>query len=351
MASLGELTKGLFPTGAAPPPHEEGGDPPAPPAGDAPKPPAAAPDPDPAAGEKKKEDELPPGLTERGKSDFAKMRESKKKTEDENAILKKKVTELETALATVNPEEGKALKAQLADYEERLIATNLEKHPKFQAYFNQRTESLLASAKAIGGEKIASLIQLPESEYRSNLLQEEFTNLNPLAQARLGSVLNDLDALKNQRETELNNSRDRWKALQKEQQERAKAQVEQHNSVLTAVLDRWSDPTKGVPFMQDREGDKEWNAAVERRKQLARDIFTGNQTVEEIARASAWAAVAPELVAQLNGAKKREDALREEVAQLKAAKPSVDGGAEDSEESDSKMGFMDKVNKEYRRAR
>lgn len=308
---------------------------------------SAVPDPDEPAPQKE-DDDTPAHLPEKAKADWKSLREARRKADDENATLKKRVSELE---ATQNTAELDELRKRLADYQERLTVVALEREPRFQQYFDGRTKQLLDTAKSVGGDKIAGILQMPDSEYRTRALNEAYAELDPVAQSRVGAVLNSFDELKAQRQGELARAGEAYKALQDENNSKAKAARDQHNRVMEDVLERWSSLEKGNPVLQPREGDKEWNSGVESRKQQARDIFSGKLSVQDTARAAAWAAAGPELATQLRGAKKREAELLEEISQLKAAKPGLGngGGAGGSEEADGNLTFMEAVNKGYRR--
>lgn len=344
LASLPELTREAFQAKREPGPEPEAEKP-------AEEVPAEKKEVDPAAPDPAKaaEDDTPEGLTPKAKADWKGLRESRKKAEEdrkktheENEALKKKFAELEAAH---NPAEVETLRKQLEDYEQRLTVVALEKHPKFEKFFTERTNKLVETAKAIGGDKLATVLQLPDGDYRNTLLQEAFAELDPVKQSRIGAVLNEFDSLKTQKQQELSKAGEHWKALQAEEQQRSKAQAEQHNRVLSEVLDRWGDPKTGVAPLQTREDDKEWNASVESRKEYAREIFNGNMDVQGMAKAAAWAAIAPGLAEQLKGATKAIAELREENAQLKAAKPTLEGGASGEDDDDANMGFVEKVNK------
>ena len=102
-----------------------------------------------------KDDDAPPAnLNEKQKVDWKGLRERAKKAEEEAGALRDKLALLESSAPKT--EDVEALKKQLAEYEDRLTVVALERHPKFEKYFNGRTEQLLATAKTVGGEKVAT---------------------------------------------------------------------------------------------------------------------------------------------------------------------------------------------------
>lgn len=361
--SLTELTKDAFAAKLgkgpqdAPDPDPEPNDPPKDKIAPEPKPDAknGIPEPEPDTGKAAPDpDDTPEGLTPKAKADWKGLRESRKKAEErasqaetEANKLKARIAELES---THNPAEVETLRKQLEDYEQRLTVVAVEHHPKFQKYFNERTATLLDTAKKVGGEKIASLLQLPEGEYRSNLLREEFAQLDPVSQSRLGAIVNSMEELTAQRQSEIARSSEVRKALEAEEQARAKQQTEHANRILEETLNRWSDPKDGVAVLQSREGDKAWNDGRESIRAQAREIFNGKLPLDAMAKAATWAAIGPELAKNLKGATATIAQLQEQIAQLKAAKPTLDGGSDAGEDAgDSNMGFLAAVNKAYKR--
>lgn len=361
--SLKELTKEIIPTAAAsaaPKKKSEPAEPAAAAPGETPPKPegdGTLPDLEPGDAAVKPDatktgdEDIPASLTsEKAKADWKGLREARRKTEEENAALKKKVSELE-AVATPNTTELETLRKTLADYEARLTVTNLERHPKFEEFFNGKTKTLLDQAKNIGGERIATILQLPDGEYRNTQLKEAFSELDPVGQSRIGAVINSLDELSSARKAELSRAGDVLKAMHAEKQRSVQAQQEAQAKVLDELLTRWSDPEKGHPMFQLKADDKEWNAGVEKRRKLAKDIYSGNLgDSNQLAKASGWAAAGPALAQSLQAANAKIAELSAQLDGLKAAKPgSINGGASGEDGIDDKTGFIGAVLKQYRR--
>jgi hypothetical protein len=319
---------------------------------------ASKPAPEPTAGEKKAsqdptadDDDAPPAsLTAKAKEDWSRIREARRKAEDENKALKKKIAELETTTKASDPAEVESLRKQVKDLSDRLTVVDVERHPKFQKYFDERNNALIDSAKRIGGDKIASILQMPDTEYRTALLRDQWSELDPVAQSRLGHVLNSFEELKAQRQAEIGRAGEAYKAIQTERAEQSRREAEQANQLLEGFIEKWSNPEKGVPVFQTREGDKEWNTEVEKRKEYARNIFNGKLDMNDLARATLWAASGPELVQQLKGLQKKYAELEEENKALKAVKPSISGGgSSDGDTIPDNAGYLDAVFKAYAR--
>jgi hypothetical protein len=337
---------------------------------DNPEPPAKTPEPDKDApkaepdakkgipepgevAEKAPDDEFatPNGLNEKAKADWVGLRTARKKAVEasdkaqaENEALKKRIAELESAQ---NTEEVKALRQTLEQYEQELTVTALERHPKFKQYFDGQTAALLENAKSIGGEKLANILQLPEGEHKKSLLKDAIIELDEVDRISLGGVITQLRQLNAQKSVELSKSKEALKALESERMARQKAEQEKAIKVIDSVLERWSDPKSGNVAYQYREGDAAWNKAVDERKALARQMYSGTMDYEQLARGAAYAASAIELVSQLRGANAENARLKEEIAALKAAKPTIESGG-GNDEGDANMGFLEAVNKQWR---
>lgn len=280
-------------------------------------------DPDAAPAPKKEEDDTPTGLSEKARADWKGLRETARKAREESERLQKRVAELESA---TNKEEVESLKQLVTDYEQRLIVTNIERHPQFQAHYEGRTNALIDTAKQVAGEKVAAILRLPEGEHRTALLRDAYAELDPVSQSQVGSILVQINTLNRERSQELANSKQSFQALQARQQEQQKAQTEQSKRVLEDTITRWSDPEKGSPLLRAAEGDKEGAERAEKIKNQARATFAGELDTPSMAKAALWAAKGPELAKNLKAAVAENQSLRQQIAELSKAKPSLNGG-------------------------
>jgi hypothetical protein len=285
------------------------------------------PDFDPEADEDKpkaaEDDEVPAEIkSEKAKADWKGLRDNARKNKEEAETLRKRVAELESSS---NKEEVESLRTRLAEYEQQLTVVAVERDPRFQRYFDGKTKALIETAKSIGGDKVASILQLPESEHRNKMLEDAVADLPPLQQARIGAVLNDVESLHREKAAELARASDLYKTMQSNQAEQTKAAEQQRLRVLNDTIERWSDPERGSPLLR-KTGDKDHDAEAERIKEQARAIYAGELDVRDMAKASLWAAKGPRLLQQVTTQAKRIKDLEAENESLKGAKPDIGSG-------------------------
>ena len=269
----------------------------------------------------------------RSSSDFKKIKEERDNANRELDELKSKLEKLDDSDVNNIMEQ---LKSERDDLSQRLKLAAIERHPKFQQEFQTKVDSIAEQAKKIVGEenasRVAELIQMNESEYRNNSLDEVMDMLSTTKQAQLGALLTRMDEVKYERANALENAEQTYQQMMQDQARQREAQLVETNKLFDGVL---GEASKLEVFSQ-RDGDDAWNGDVKQRVDMARSIFSGENDPKELARASLWAAAAPkyrELLVQQIELNRR---LRKQLGDQGGANPSVDsnGGGAKSEPKD-----------------
>ena len=79
---------------------------------------------------------------------------------------------------------------------------------------------------------------------------------------------------------------------------------------------------------QKRDGDNEWNAAVEKRLEVARNLFFGkNVTTEQVISASLDAASLPAVLMEYDALHKDNETLKAQIKALSKSSPSIGAGS------------------------
>jgi hypothetical protein len=319
-------------------------------------------------------DEMPPEIkSEEGKKSWANWKKSA--AEKESALTKERdefktkyetvnsrIAELEKAAKTPAQQakledspEYQQLKAlaesrekTVEEYSERLRLLDVEQHPKFQAYFKNKIDAQHEIAKEIGGDKLVAALQMPAGEYRKEKLNELIAEMGPMEQSQLGSVLTNLRAIESERANEVASAKENYKTIQAQQQEQTQKQQRAIEDTFKAVTGDVTSKEKGLPVFQERAGDAEWNQGVQERLALAQATFNGKLKPEQMAQQAYWAAAAPQLLIELNGALQRTTALEKEILELRAASPGPggdggDGGNEVPETAKGLDGMMQMI--------
>lgn len=304
----------------------------------APKP---APDPAPRPVEPPKPvDELPEDKWPRTAQEWKKFKEIKardikerdekiKAIEAERDEIKKKISE-----TPVSPE-LESLKKERDELSERLRILDVERHPKFTAYFQNRTQTQVDLAKRIVGpeyaEKAAKLLSLPDGQYKDSQIEEMLLNLSPLQQSRFGSVLNSLADIEAERQSEIKRSRENYDKMTAEQ---TAAREQQMKGIEKAFNDAALKVQDTNPVFKKREGDHAWNTEVEKRLEMARNLFFGKGVKpEQVIQASLDAAALPSILSGYEAMYNENERLKAQVAELSKASPTIQSHSQPSDGS------------------
>lgn len=252
--TLGEADKGGFLSrvigsgdGKAP---KEDAPQPAEPAKVNPHEPAKTESPDRAAEE---DGEIPPEIkSPKAREDWKTVKSARDQARREADEYKAKLEKYEQQLAQraeVVPEEVskklEALEKERDELSDRLRLVDVERHPKFQAYFEGKSQRLMELAKNIVGaehaEKVERITKIADAEQRGQMLDDLISDLRPSQQTRLGAVVANIEALQQERAAEIGNSKTLWEQLQQEtkaqQQASLRERQEQADRLVAAASD------------------------------------------------------------------------------------------------------------------
>jgi len=259
----------------------------------------------------------------RSSSDFKKVKEDRDNARRELEEIKSKLEKLDDSDVNNIMEQ---LKSERDDLDQRLKLAAIERHPQFQKEFQAKVDSVTEQAKRVVGtesaDRIAELIQLTDSEYRSNAIEEVMLELSTTKQAQLGSLLTRMDEVRYERAAALENAESTYQNMMAEQSKQQEAQMAATHKLFDGVV---NDASNLEVFAQ-REGDDGWNSEVKQRVDMARSIFSGENDPAELARASLWAAAAPkyrELLVQQIELNRR---LQKQLGDQGESNPSVSSG-------------------------
>lgn len=317
----------------------------------APVKPTDKPAPEPAPAETGKDDESKWPRSAKDWDAFKTKRKEKEEilTKERAEIAKERDTikgELESTRKEIEKLKGQGpspeldtLKKERDDYAQRLRMLKVEKDPKFEAHFNGRTNAQLDMAKRIVGtesaERITQILKLPDSTQRDQQLEEAMVGLSTIQQNRLGSVVNSLAQIEQERESEISRWRENGEALEKQEKvELEKRQTEYKQSWekgFTSMVTQASDPKDGLYIFQKREGnDPEttaWNTSVDERIDRAKAlVFNQDNKPETLAKAALYASGFPEILKWGKLMGEENTKLKEQIKALSAANPGLTQG-------------------------
>ena len=256
----------------------------------------------------------------RSSSDFKKIKEDRDNARRELEELKSKLEKLDDSDVNNIMEQ---LKTERDDLSQRLKLAAIERHPKFQQEFQSKVDGVIEQAKRIVGsenaDRVAELMQMGESDYRNNSLDEMMMELSTTKQAQLGSLLTRIDEVRYERASALENAEQTYQQMMADQAKQHEAQLAETHKLFDNVVSEASN----LEVFANRDGDDSWNAEVKERVDMARGIFSGENDPQELARASLWAAAGPkyrELLVQQIELNRR---LQKQLGDQGEANPSV----------------------------
>lgn len=214
-----------------------------------------------------------------------------------------------------------SIKKQNEDLNKRLAAHAIEKHPKFVEYFDGRVKQQVDAVARLGGDvgkKIASIITQPESEYRNATLNDLMEQLSTVDRSKIGAVMVQLDNIQSERQAEIAKADQTYAKMNQDQSSQYEQRKSQLEKVAYTELDR---ARKAIPFLQNRDGDDQWNQGVKSIEGKVQHLLHGKLSDEQVARAAIWSAVSPQLLQELNSRNARVTELEAHIARIQAATP------------------------------
>lgn len=224
----------------------------------------------------------------------------------------------------------KALQEERDQFSEKLKLLDIERHPEFVKKYESKLGQINESVRSLVGSdaaKLDALLKQPESDYRNQQIDEIVESLSASKRAKLGALLVQQEQLQQERNAEIEAAKkdydqivSRYKddAAQKDQLAIQQAEATWQNvSKLAGELEVFQ-PVEGDPKSAD-----EINASL----QLAKEIFSGNNSEEDLAKAALWAVAAPRYREALYAQIEVNKRLQTELSKFKGVQPGVDSKA------------------------
>lgn len=259
-----------------------------------------------------------------------KAAEAFRKIKEEKAALAKQLEDLKKT-ATKTPAEDyeaklKTLNEEREALSERLRLLDIERHPEFVKKYEGRINGVFDSVKNLvgtDGDRLVSLLKAPESDYRNSQIDDIVEGLSPAKKAKLGALIVKHEEIQSERNAEINEAKSDYEAIrsryQEEESTNTKTALEEANKTWSKVAEN----ARALEIFEPREGDDEWNTELNQRMDLARQIFNGENSEEDLAKAALWAAAAPKYRELLYAQVEVNKRLESELAKYRGAEPGV----------------------------
>jgi uncharacterized phage infection (PIP) family protein YhgE len=251
-----------------------------------------------------------------------------RKIKEEKAQLAKQLDELKAGRST-NPQfesQLKTLQEERDALSERVRLLDIERHPDFIKKYEGKITGVFDSVKNLvgtDGERLVSLLKSPDSDYRNSQIDDIVEGLSPSKKAKLGALIVKYDEINGERASELSEAKADYDAViskyQQDNEEGTKAALES----ATKTWQKVSSDARSLEIFEPRENDEEWNTELNGRLSLAQQIFNGENSEEDLAKAALWAAAAPKYRELLYAQVEVNKRLQAELSKYRGSEPGV----------------------------
>ena len=251
-----------------------------------------------------------------------------RKIKEEKAQLAKQLEELKSG-KTSNPnfeEQLKTLQQERDALSERVRILDVERHPEFVKKYEGKINGVFDSVKSLvgsDGERLVGLLKSPESDYRNSQIDDIVEGLSPSKKAKLGALIVKYDEINGEKASEISEAKSDYDAIiskyQQDNEQGTKAALESATKTWAKV----SENARALEIFEPRDGDEEWNGELNERLSLAQQIFNGENSEEDLAKAALWAAAAPKYRELLYAQVEVNKRLQAELSKFRGSEPGV----------------------------
>ena len=255
-----------------------------------------------------------------------------RKIKEEKAALAKQLEELKSG-KTSNPnfeEQLKTLQQERDALSERVRILDVERHPEFVKKYEGKINGVFDSVKSLvgtDGERLVGLLKSPESDYRNSQIDDIVEGLSPSKKAKLGALIVKYDEINGEKASEISEAKSDYDAIiskyQQDNEQGTKAALESATKTWAKV----SENARALEIFEPRDGDDEWNGELNQRLSLAQQIFNGENSEEDLAKAALWAAAAPKYRELLYAQVEVNKRLQAELSKFRGSEPGVSSRA------------------------
>ena len=269
-----------------------------------------------------------------------------KQIKEERDQAKQQIAEMEAKLSNLKDnnvdEVLETLKAERDVLSERLKATAIEKHPDFIRQFDDKIAQVVGNAKKTVGEhneeRVERLLRMEDSSLRDDGIEALFDELSPAKKHKMGAMLAQVDTIRSERAAMLTNQEESFKQLNAQHEADVAAQTVESSRVFDEAL---AEATKHVEVFQKKDGEDGWNQGIEDMVSSAKNIFSGNNgDLNEVARATLWAAAAPRYRQMLAESYAENQKLKAQLSGAGSSNPTLSKSPEGEAGSEPKS-FME----------
>ena len=255
-----------------------------------------------------------------------------RKIKEEKAQLSKQLEEFKAgkSLSSNSEAQLKTLQEERDALSERVRLLDIERHPEFVKKYEGKITGVFDSMKSVvgtDGDRLVGLLKSPENDYRNSQIDDIVEGLSPSKKAKLGALIVKYDEINGEKSAEMSEAKADYDSIiskyQQENEQGTRAALESANKTWTKV----SENARALEIFEPRENDEEWNTELTGRLSLAQQIFNGENSEEDLAKAALWAAAAPKYRELLYSQVEVNKRLKAELAKLRGSEPGVSSRA------------------------
>ena len=255
-----------------------------------------------------------------------------RKIKEEKAQLSKQLEEFKAgkSLSSNSEAQLKTLQEERDALSERVRLLDIERHPEFVKKYEGKITGVFESMKTLvgtDGDRLVGLLKSPENDYRNSQIDDIVENLSSAKRAKLGALIVKYDEINGEKSAEMSEAKADYDSIiskyQQENEQGTRAALESANKTWTKV----SENARALEIFEPRDNDEEWNTELNGRLSLAQQIFNGENSEEDLAKAALWAAAAPKYRELLYSQVEVNKRLKAELAKLRGSEPGVSSRA------------------------
>lgn len=258
-----------------------------------------------------------------------------RKIKEEKAQLAKQLDEFKAgkSLSSNSEAQFKTLQEERDALSERVRLLDIERHPEFVKKYEGKITGVFESMKSVvgtDGDRLVGLLKSPENDYRNSQIDDIVEGLSPSKKAKLGALIVKYDEINGEKSAEMSEAKADYDSIiskyQQDNETNTRDALESANKTWTKV----SENARALEIFEPRENDEEWNTELSGRLSLAQQIFNGENSEEDLAKAALWAAAAPKYRELLYSQVEVNKRLKAELAKLRGSEPGVSSKATNS---------------------
>jgi len=267
-----------------------------------------------------------------------------RKIKEEKAQLSKQLDDLKAGKVSDTEVESKfkTLQSERDALSERVRLLDIERHPDFVKKYESKITGVFDSLKGLvgtEGDRLIGLLKSPENDYRNSQIDDIVEGLSPSKKAKLGALIVKYDEINGEKSAEMSEAKADYDAVISKYRQDSDANTASALESATKTWTKVSENARALEIFEPRDNDEEWNTELNGRLNLARQIFNGENSEEDLAKAALWAAAAPKYRELLYSQVEVNKRLQAELAKYRGSQPGVSskatGGSSKSSSGDA----------------